>query len=93
MQFQPPAGVQPGMVGTIIDETANPIDVSATIIDLAVRGYLTIEEDAGSGVFSRTDWTLTRQPDARSTTGCCPTSASSSTGSSAAAATSSRCPS
>jgi uncharacterized membrane protein YgcG len=62
VQFQPPAGVQPGMVGTIIDETANPIDVSATIIDLAVRGHLTIEENAGSGVFRRTDWTLTRQP-------------------------------
>ena len=44
-----PPGVQPGMVGTIIDETANPIDVSATIIDLAVRGYLTIEENAGGG--------------------------------------------
>ena len=89
VQFQPPAGVQPGMVGTIVDETANPIDVSATIIDLAVRGYLTIGEDAGSGMFSRTDWTLTRQP-IPTTTGCCPTSASSSTGSSAAAATSSR---
>ena len=62
VQFQPPAGVQPGLVGTIIDETANPIDVSATLIDLAVRGYLTIEENAGSGLFSRTDWTLTRRP-------------------------------
>ena len=60
VQFQPPAGVQPGMVGTIIDETANPIDVSATVIDLAVRGYLRIEETDGSGLFSRTDWTLTR---------------------------------
>lgn len=60
VQFHPPRGVQPGMVGTIIDETANPIDVSATVIDLAVRGYLRIEETGGSGMFSRTDWTLTR---------------------------------
>lgn len=60
VQFQPPKGVQPGMVGTIIDETANPIDVSATVIDLAVRGYLRIEETDGSGLFNRTDWTLTR---------------------------------
>ena len=57
VQFQPPRGVQPGMVGTIIDETANPIDVSATVIDLAVRGFLRIEEIGGEGVFSRTDWT------------------------------------
>jgi uncharacterized membrane protein YgcG len=60
VQFQPPAGVQPGMVGTIIDEKANPIDVSATIIDLAVRGFLRIEEVDGGGVFKRTDWNLTR---------------------------------
>jgi hypothetical protein len=60
VQFQPPKGVQPGMVGVIIDETANPIDVSATVIDLAVRGFLRIEENDGGGMFSRTDWTLTR---------------------------------
>ncbi|HET9633730.1 MAG TPA: DUF2207 domain-containing protein [Terrabacter sp.] len=66
VQFQPPKGVQPGMVGTIIDETANPIDVSATVIDLAVRGFLRIEENEGGGMFSRTDWTLTRlDPPAR----------------------------
>ena len=60
VQFQPPQGVQPGMVGVIIDETANPIDVSATLIDLAVRGFLRIEENNEGGYFSRTDWTLTR---------------------------------
>jgi uncharacterized membrane protein YgcG len=60
VQFQPPQGVQPGLVGTIIDETANPIDVSATVIDLAVRGFLRIEETPGSGLFARTDWTMTR---------------------------------
>lgn len=66
VQFQPPKGVQPGMVGTIIDETANPIDVSATVIDLAVRGFLRIEENEAGGMFSRTDWTLTRlDPPAR----------------------------
>ncbi|RKT76972.1 putative membrane protein DUF2207 [Terracoccus luteus] len=62
VQFQPPAGVAPGLVGTVIDETANPIDVSATVIDLAVRGFLRIEETGGEGLFKRTDWTLTRLP-------------------------------
>lgn len=60
VQFTPPQGVQPGMVGTVIDETANPIDVSATVIDLAVRGFLRIEETEAGGMFGRTDWTLTR---------------------------------
>jgi uncharacterized membrane protein YgcG len=54
VQFAPPEGVQPGMVGTIIDETANTVDVSATLVDLAVRGYLTIEPVGDQ------DWRLTR---------------------------------
>ena len=60
VQFTPPAGVQPGMVGTIIDESVDTVDVSATVVDLAVRGYLRIEETQSGGMFSRTDWTLTR---------------------------------
>lgn len=60
VQFTPPAGVQPGMVGTIIDEEVNTVDVSATVVDLAVRGFLQIEEIQSEGVFSRTDWRLTR---------------------------------
>lgn len=60
VQFTPPPGVQPGLVGTIVDESADTVDVSATVIDLAVRGFLRIEEVQGSGRFSRTDWELTR---------------------------------
>ncbi len=58
VQFNPPPGVQPGMVGTLIDEVANTVDVTATVVDLAVRGYLTITETTKS--FGRTDWLLTR---------------------------------
>lgn len=66
VQFHPPAGVPPGLVGTILDERANPIDVSSTVIDLAVRGYLRIEEVEGGGMFQRTDWNLVRlDPPAR----------------------------
>ncbi|MDV3222277.1 DUF2207 domain-containing protein [Intrasporangium sp.] len=60
VQFHPPAGVPPGLVGTILDEKANPIDVSATVIDLAVRGFLRIEEIESGGMFRRTDWRLIR---------------------------------
>jgi len=58
VQFNPPPGVQPGMVGTLIDEEANTVDVTATILDLAVRGYLSIAETQKR--FGRTDWMLTR---------------------------------
>ena len=59
VQFTPPQGVTPGLVGTVIDETANTVDVSATLVDLAVRGHLTIEP-MESGMFKSKDWRLTR---------------------------------
>ncbi|MCE1178502.1 MAG: DUF2207 domain-containing protein [Micrococcales bacterium] len=59
VQFAPPEGVAPGLVGTVIDEEANTVDVSATVVDLAARGYLTMEETQ-SGMFGRPDWHLTR---------------------------------
>lgn len=43
VQFQPPRDVSPGLVGTIVDGKAEMRDVTATIVDLAVRGYLTIK--------------------------------------------------
>jgi hypothetical protein len=46
VEFTPPEGIRPGHLGTLIDEVANPLDVSAMIVDLAVRGYLRIEEVA-----------------------------------------------
>lgn len=44
VQFTPPADVHPGVIGTLVDEVADPHDVTATLVDLAVRGYLRIEE-------------------------------------------------
>lgn len=61
VQFEPPVGMKPGQLGTLIDEKADPRDVTATLVDLAVRGYLRID-DAGevtSGLFSKQrDYTL-----------------------------------
>ncbi len=62
VQFTPPAGVRPGEIGTLTDEIADPHDVTATIIDLAVRGYLTIEELPAEGKEKR-DWRLIRTMD------------------------------
>ena len=59
VQFTPPAGVQPGMLGTILDEEVNLVDVTATLVDLAVRGHLQIARD-DQGVFRADDWILTR---------------------------------
>ena len=49
VEFVPPDGLRPGQVGTLVDFKANPLDVTATIVDLAVRGYLMIEELSEGG--------------------------------------------
>jgi uncharacterized membrane protein YgcG len=43
-QYQPPDNLSPGEVGTLIDNSVNMRDITASIVDLAVRGYLVIEE-------------------------------------------------
>jgi hypothetical protein len=58
-KFSPPDGVRPGQVGTLIDEQADVVDVTATIIDLAVRRYLLIEELTRE-TYGRLDWQLRR---------------------------------
>jgi uncharacterized protein (TIGR04222 family) len=60
VEFAPPEDLRPGQIGTIVDEQANTLDVTATIVDLAVRGYLTIEEIPKEGWLGRPDWTLHR---------------------------------
>ncbi|MFI5046418.1 MAG: DUF2207 domain-containing protein [Acidimicrobiia bacterium] len=60
VEFVPPDDLRPGQVGTLVDFRANPLDVTATIVDLAVRGYLTIEETDDPGLFRQGDWKLTR---------------------------------
>nr|WP_269449870.1 DUF2207 domain-containing protein [Auraticoccus cholistanensis] len=51
--------VRPGQVGTVVDERVDPIDVTASLIDLAVRGHLVIEE-LPRAEFARTDWRIRR---------------------------------
>ncbi|UCF36688.1 MAG: DUF2207 domain-containing protein [Acidobacteriota bacterium] len=42
--YQPPADLSPAAVGTLADNTPDLRDVTATIVDLAIRGLLKIEE-------------------------------------------------
>ena len=43
-QYEPPKGMCPAEAGTLLDDTIHPRDITSTIIDLAVRGYIKIEE-------------------------------------------------
>lgn len=62
-EFRVVGDVRPGHVGTVVDERVDPIDITATLLDLAVRGHLLITELPRSSDFSQTDWLVTRQPE------------------------------
>ncbi|TCC43950.1 DUF2207 domain-containing protein [Kribbella capetownensis] len=66
IDFTPPSDLRPGEVGTLIDERIDPVDVTATIIDLAVRGHITIIELEHETEYARPDWELRRVANAPS---------------------------
>jgi len=49
---EPPDELPPGILGTLLDERADMRDVVATMIDLARKGYMSIEETERAGVLS-----------------------------------------
>lgn len=51
VQYEPPGGLTPAEAGTLTDESADMRDITATIVDLAVRGHLRIEEQEESKLF------------------------------------------
>jgi type II secretory pathway pseudopilin PulG len=54
VEFEPPQKMRPAQLGLILDEKADAKDVTATIVDLAVQGYMTISEIPG-----QLDWMFT----------------------------------
>lgn len=44
VQYEPPVNITPAEAGTLFDERADMVDITSTVIDLAVRGFLKIEE-------------------------------------------------
>jgi len=59
VQYEPPAGLTPGEVGALVDDAADMRDITASIVDLAVRGYVDIEErktERMMGLYSSQDY-------------------------------------
>lgn len=64
VEFTPPQDLRPAQMGFLLDERPDTLDITATIVDLAVRGYLKIEEMSGRKAFSGgKDWRLTKLKD------------------------------
>lgn len=59
VQYEPPAGLTPGEAGALVDDQAGMRDITATIVDLAVRGFIVIEEKETShlmGLYSNKEY-------------------------------------
>jgi len=59
--YRPPEGLRPAQLGVLLDERADPLDITATVVDLAVRGYLVIEEIEKPHRWSKADWKLIKK--------------------------------
>ena len=67
VQYEPPDKLTPGECGALIDNEVNMRDVTATLVDLAVNGYINIEQvrrDGMMGLMHHNDYIfhLKKQP-------------------------------
>ncbi|MGH9688306.1 MAG: DUF2207 domain-containing protein [Candidatus Acidiferrales bacterium] len=50
VQYDPPDKLSPAECGTLVDDEAGMRDITATLVDLAVNGYMTIEQKQNDGM-------------------------------------------
>src|SRR3990167_4966822 len=61
-QYEPPTSLTPAEIGHLEDDSSDMAEVTATLISLAVRGYLKItqkEKTGISGIFGGNEYVLT----------------------------------
>jgi len=68
VMYEPPKfdnqPLTPAEVGTLLDERLDPRDITSTIVGLAVKGYVQIEETKKEGlIFDKTDYYLKKVKD------------------------------
>jgi uncharacterized membrane protein YgcG len=64
VQYGPPDGATPAEIGTLVDNSADLKDITSTLVDLAVRGFVGIEEVEDKhlfGLVSNKDWVFHRR--------------------------------
>jgi hypothetical protein len=64
--YEPPEGMSPAELGTLVDNSADLRDLTSTLVDLAVRGFIGIEEVEDKhlfGLISNKDWVFHRRGD------------------------------
>ncbi|MBI4457739.1 DUF2207 domain-containing protein, partial [Candidatus Uhrbacteria bacterium] len=64
VQYEPPEHLSPAEVGVLMDQRADIRDITSTIVDLAVRGYIKIREIEKKGLlFKSKDYELVKMKD------------------------------
>jgi uncharacterized membrane protein YgcG len=63
VQYEPPRGFPVGAVGLLMTKQQTKLDVTVTLLDLAARGHLRIEEVAGGARHKASDYNLVPTPD------------------------------
>jgi uncharacterized membrane protein YgcG len=61
VQYEPPGALTPAEAGTLVDNNPDMRDITASVVDLAVRGFLKIkgtQEDRFLGLGTKTDYAL-----------------------------------
>ncbi|HEY5231457.1 MAG TPA: DUF2207 domain-containing protein [Galbitalea sp.] len=63
VQYEPPKGFPVGAVSLLMDKQQSKLDVTVTLLDLAARGHLRIEEVAGGSKSKASDYNLVATPE------------------------------
>jgi hypothetical protein len=61
VEYTPPDKLRPAEIGALVDEVAHTHDVTSTIVDLATRGFLVIEEVEKKWKFGKNDYTFIKK--------------------------------
>ncbi|CAN5125178.1 hypothetical protein BH10CYA1_BH10CYA1_35570 [soil metagenome] len=61
VEWEPPKDLTPAEVGTLIDEKCDMADITSTLVDLAARGYMKIQQIPYDGILmmSKSDYRFT----------------------------------
>lgn len=57
-QYEPPDDLRPAEVGLILNQRITGKEITATLVDLAVRGYIKIKEIPRNDIFKKVDYEL-----------------------------------
>lgn len=62
-QYEGPDGLSPGEIGLLNDNRSNMVEITATLIDLAVRGYIKINQTSAKTAFKKAGYRLDKLKD------------------------------